>query len=166
MPGLDNESHESYQRRRRRASGELVRLHGTWSNTWSQRLEKWVENLSRHPTCWVTRLLKTRDTAWISIRRSLFAIEGQPRRTYTRAICQYVHKRYEEGLLDWEKSSTSNAIQIPRLGAVSHEHAPKVFIYNPYCILQARLFPIEVRTCGCYNASSDQIRLSFQILSL
>jgi len=112
LPPLEGEDSKAYNRRRARAGSRLTSEHGAWSGSWSRRLASWIEHLHRHPACWITRLLRTRDHTWLGVRRAVFA-----GKTRTRVIRQYVQRRYADGLIDWEKFLPSTGLVIPRLGS-------------------------------------------------
>ena len=107
LPGRDDEMRQTYWQRRNRASGDLARRLGTWSQIRSRRVVKWQQHLIRHPDCWVFRLLLTRGRQWPQQRRTEHLARTHTLtsgRTRTRAIRQRVQCRYEQGMFEWHQA--------------------------------------------------------------
>ena len=108
LPERDDEPRHTYWQRRSRAAGDLARRLGTWSDNWSNRVRGWLDHLQRHQTCWVARLLQTRDSTWLQERRTAHLTRAHTAtagRTHTRVIQQRVQRRYETGLIEWRRTA-------------------------------------------------------------
>jgi hypothetical protein len=100
---------DEYHRRRGKVANHLADQSGRWSLKWAMRVVSWHAHTERN-TCgllWSSLLANTRDTKWLSDRRSLFAPRNSVRadawtsfagRTDTRLKRGSPPVRYESGV--------------------------------------------------------------------
>lgn len=101
-----HESSSHYWQRRHLQAHHTIQKTGAWDKTWDQRITTWLRHIGRHPESWVSRLLRTRDAAWLREQRRMYVGGSQSwtvhaGRTGTRMVPGPVHRRYEDGCRLW-----------------------------------------------------------------
>ena len=70
---LPHETPASFRRRRARLASTHMSSGICWARVWATRWRDWDRHLARHPEHAASKLLKSRDSAWLRARRWLFA---------------------------------------------------------------------------------------------